>query len=116
LSRGRYSASSTRYCDATLGTGLLNLPRLFNDGREADAVLDGEFGKKLLAKLPQASLIGLGLWENGFRHPTNSRKPIAKLKAKVLQVTTLTEADMTKMSEKLKPVWTKFSKEFGESA
>jgi tripartite ATP-independent transporter DctP family solute receptor len=218
--------------------GLLNLPRLFNDSREADAVLDGGFGQKLLAKLPQAGLIGLGLWENGFRHATNSRKPITKLedfaglkirvlqnpllidtftalganavpmawtevypaleskaidgqenplatilsskiyevqkhavlsghvysvwalllskkfwdrltpdeqkiiteaanetkdyqrktmrayeakaleelKAKGLQVTTLSEADMTKMNERLKPVWTKFSKEFGEGA
>lgn len=218
--------------------GLLNLPRLFNDAREADAVLDGGFGQKLLTKLPPTGLIGLGLWENGFRHATNSRKPIAKLedfaglkirvlqnallidtftalgvnavpmpwtevypaleskavdgqenplatilsskiyevqkhvvlsghvysvwallmskkfwdrltpdeqkiiveaanetkdyqratmrayetkaleelKAKGMQVTTLTEAEMTKMNEKLKPVWTKFSKEFGEQA
>ena len=71
--------------------GLLNLPLLFNDSKEADAVLDGPFGKKLIAKLPEAGLIGLGFWENGFRHVTNSRRPInrfedlAGLKLRVIQ-------------------------------
>ncbi len=59
--------------------GLVNLPLLFKDGQEADAVLDGPFGKKLISKLPDAGLIGLGFWENGFRHVTNSRRPINKL-------------------------------------
>jgi TRAP-type transport system periplasmic protein len=71
--------------------GVLNLPFLFNNGKEADAVLDGPFGQKLLAKLPEKGLIGLGLWENGFRQVTNSRRPINKaedfagLKIRVIQ-------------------------------
>ena len=71
--------------------GLLNLPFLFNTSQEADAVVDGPFGQKLLAKLPEKGLIGLGFWENGFRHVTNSRKPISKaedfagLKLRVIQ-------------------------------
>ncbi len=48
--------------------GLINLPFLFNKSEEADALLDGPFGQKLLAKLPEKGLIGLGFWENGFRH------------------------------------------------
>ena len=71
--------------------GLLNLPLLFADSKEADAVLDGAFGKRLLAKLPEAGLVGLGFWENGFRHVTNSRRPIntvddlSGLKLRVIQ-------------------------------
>ncbi|OYT87571.1 MAG: ABC transporter substrate-binding protein [Burkholderiales bacterium PBB6] len=71
--------------------GLLNLPLLFKNSAEADKVLDGPFGKKLLDRLPQTGLIGLGIWENGFRHVTNSRHPINKvedfagLKIRVLQ-------------------------------
>ncbi len=71
--------------------GLLNLPLLFRDSQEADAVVDGPFGKKLLGRLPPTGLIGLALWENGFRHVSNSRRPINKvedfagLKMRVLQ-------------------------------
>jgi tripartite ATP-independent transporter DctP family solute receptor len=71
--------------------GLLNLPLVFNSEQEADAVLDGPFGQKLLAKLPEKGLIGLGFWENGFRQVTNSRRPINKaedlagLKLRVIQ-------------------------------
>ena len=71
--------------------GLLNLPLLFRNSQEADKVLDGPIGKKLLDRLPQTNLIGLAIWENGFRHVTNSRHPITKvedfqgLKIRVLQ-------------------------------
>src|SRR5215213_8663203 len=187
--------------------GLINLPFLFNKSEEADAVLDGPFGQRLIAKLPEKGLIGLGFWENGFRHVSNSRRPITKaeefsglklrviqnplfidtfsalgaaaqpmpfpevytaleqrvvdgqenplatilaskfydvqkiireaaaeaqvferktirdfdakaleeLKAKGMQVTTLPDAEVTKLREKTKPVWTKFTKEFSEA-
>jgi tripartite ATP-independent transporter DctP family solute receptor len=71
--------------------GVLNLPLTFNNEQEADAVLDGPFGQKLLAMLPDKGLIGLGFWENGFRHVTNSRRAINKaddlagLKLRVIQ-------------------------------
>lgn len=71
--------------------GVLNLPLTFNNEREADAVLDGPFGQKLLATLPEKGLIGLGFWENGFRHVTNSRRPVQRaddlsgLKLRVIQ-------------------------------
>lgn len=71
--------------------GVLNLPLTFNNEQEADAVLDGPFGQKLLARLPEKGLVGLGFWENGFRHVTNSRRPITKaddlagLKLRVIQ-------------------------------
>jgi tripartite ATP-independent transporter DctP family solute receptor len=71
--------------------GLINLPFVITKSEEADALLDGPFGQKLLAKLPEKGLIGLGFWENGFRHVTNSRRPITKaeefagLKLRVIQ-------------------------------
>jgi tripartite ATP-independent transporter DctP family solute receptor len=71
--------------------GVLNFPFTFDNEQQADAVLDGPFGQKLLAKLPEKGLIGLGFWENGFRHLTNSRRPIhnaadiSGLKVRVIQ-------------------------------
>ncbi|MFG5779135.1 TRAP transporter substrate-binding protein [Comamonas sp. J-3] len=71
--------------------GVLNLPMLFANEQEADAVLDSPFGQKLLDKLPEKGLIGLAYFENGFRNVTNSRRPINKaedlagLKLRVIQ-------------------------------
>jgi tripartite ATP-independent transporter DctP family solute receptor len=59
--------------------GVINLPFVIGNEKEADALLDGPFGQKILAKLPERGLIGLGFWENGFRHVTNSRRPIQKV-------------------------------------
>ncbi|MDF2974108.1 MAG: transporter periplasmic solute-binding protein, partial [Microvirga sp.] len=39
--------------------GVFYLPQVFEDVREADAVMDGPVGQKLLAKLPEQGLIGL---------------------------------------------------------
>ena len=58
---------------------LLDAPFLFDDEQEADAILDGPVGQALLAKLPEKGLVGLGYFEFGFRHFTNSRRPIEKL-------------------------------------
>lgn len=57
--------------------GIFDFPFLFNNGEEADAVLDGPVGQKLLEKLPEHGLIGLTYWENGFRNLTNSARPVA---------------------------------------
>jgi tripartite ATP-independent transporter DctP family solute receptor len=59
--------------------GLFDLPYLFNDSKEADAILDGAVGQRALGKLMDTGLFGLCYWENGFRHVTNSRRPIQKL-------------------------------------
>ena len=71
---------------------LLDLPFLFNSYHEVDAVLDGPVGKKLLERLPEKGLIGLGYWDHGFRNVTNSKRPITKvedmagLKIRVIQI------------------------------
>lgn len=59
--------------------GVLGLPFAFANEAQADAVLDGPFGKSLLARLPEKGLVGLAFWENGFRHVTNSKRPVAKV-------------------------------------
>jgi TRAP-type transport system periplasmic protein len=56
--------------------GIFDFPFLFNTPEEADAILDGPVGQKLLEKLPEHDLVGLGYWENGFRHLTNSKHPV----------------------------------------
>ncbi|WHY69909.1 TRAP transporter substrate-binding protein [Neobacillus sp. SuZ13] len=56
--------------------GIYDFPFVFNNEEEAYAVLDGAVGKKLLDKLPEHNLVGLGYWENGFRNLTNSKHPV----------------------------------------
>jgi tripartite ATP-independent transporter DctP family solute receptor len=58
---------------------LWDTPFLFNNVREADALLDGPVGQGLMAKLAEKGLVGLVYWENGFRNVTNSSRPIARL-------------------------------------
>jgi TRAP-type transport system periplasmic protein len=55
---------------------LWDTPFLFNTVEEADALLDGPVGKKVMDKLTEKGLVGLVYWENGFRNTTNSKKPI----------------------------------------
>jgi len=58
---------------------IFDFPFMFGSGKEADAVVDGPFGKKLHAKLDEKGLIGLGYYELGFRNITNSKRAINKL-------------------------------------
>jgi tripartite ATP-independent transporter DctP family solute receptor len=58
---------------------LWDTPFLFNSAAEADAVLDGPVGQKVMDKLQDKGLVGLVYWENGFRNMTNSKRPITKL-------------------------------------
>lgn len=57
---------------------LWDTPFLFNNGAEADAILDGPVGQKVMAKMPEKGLVGLVYWENGFRNLTNSKRPITR--------------------------------------
>lgn len=63
----------------TAEMALWDTPFLFNNVREADAVLDGPIGQKVLDKLQDKGLVGLAYWENGFRNLTNSKRPVARL-------------------------------------
>jgi tripartite ATP-independent transporter DctP family solute receptor len=55
---------------------ILDIPFLFRDYAHARAVLDGPIGQELLAKFPATGMVGLAWGENGFRHMTNSKRPV----------------------------------------
>jgi tripartite ATP-independent transporter DctP family solute receptor len=59
--------------------GVFDTPFMFDSPKEADAVMDGPVGKRLLDKLPAKGLIGLSYWDHGFRILTNSRRPVSKM-------------------------------------
>ena len=54
-------------------------PFLFNNAKEADVVLDGPVGQKVMDKLQEKGLVGLVYWENGFRNLTNNKRAVTKL-------------------------------------
>ncbi|QNB48150.1 DctP family TRAP transporter solute-binding subunit [Thermanaerosceptrum fracticalcis] len=56
--------------------GVVNLPFLFKDFDHVTKVFNGPVGDKLAAALDKKGLTVLGWWENGFRHITNSKRPI----------------------------------------
>ena len=58
---------------------VFDFPFMFASGKEADAVVDGAFGKKMHAKLEEKGLVGLGYYELGFRHMSNSKRAINKV-------------------------------------
>jgi tripartite ATP-independent transporter DctP family solute receptor len=58
---------------------LWDTPFLFGNAAEADAVLDGPIGRKVMDKLQEKGLVGLVYWENGFRNLTNSKRPVQKM-------------------------------------
>jgi TRAP-type transport system periplasmic protein len=70
---------------------IVDFPFLFNDAKEADAVLDGPIGKTLADKLPEKGLVHLAYFDLGFRNLTNSKRAvktaddIGGLKVRVIQ-------------------------------
>ncbi|MDP3799509.1 MAG: TRAP transporter substrate-binding protein [Polaromonas sp.] len=58
---------------------IYDFPFLFANSKEADAVVDGPFGKKMHDKLQEKGIVGLAYWELGFRNMTNSKRPINKV-------------------------------------
>ena len=85
------SASTTPLVGIVKEFGVFDFPFLFANERQADEMLDGPIGKRLLDRLPEHGLVGLAYWENGFRNVTNSKRPITRaedldgLKIRVMQ-------------------------------
>ena len=71
--------ASAQLAGAVKEFGLLDSPYIVTTEQQADALLDGPLGQALLEMLPPKGMIGLGYWENGFRHTTNSKRPITKV-------------------------------------
>ncbi len=75
-----FTAMNSGYLQARIRAfALLDFPFLFNDEKEADAILDGPIGKQLADKTPAKGLINLAFWELGFRNLTNNKRPIIKM-------------------------------------
>jgi TRAP-type transport system periplasmic protein len=58
-------------------TDVLHIPFLFTSADHAHAVLDGAVGADLSKQLAAKDLVPLAWGENGMRHMTNSKHPIA---------------------------------------
>lgn len=56
--------------------GIVNLPFIFRDSDHVREALDGEVGQELSAMVEDMGGVVIGWWENGFRHITNSERPI----------------------------------------
>ncbi|HWP19737.1 MAG TPA: TRAP transporter substrate-binding protein [Burkholderiaceae bacterium] len=57
---------------------IVDIPFLFRDYDHARKVMDGPIGQELQKKMAAKGLINLAWTENGFRHMTNSKRPIVK--------------------------------------
>ncbi|WP_085991156.1 TRAP transporter substrate-binding protein [Oceanobacillus senegalensis] len=57
---------------------VLDVPFIFNDRESAVEVLNGEIGDELFAAMEEKGIIGLSWGENGYRHITNSVRPVEK--------------------------------------
>ena len=55
---------------------VVDIPFLFKDYDHARAVLDGPIGQDMLKLFPDKGIVALAWGENGFRHITNSKRPI----------------------------------------
>ncbi|MBL8350204.1 MAG: DctP family TRAP transporter solute-binding subunit [Burkholderiaceae bacterium] len=58
--------------------GILDFPFVFDNEKEAYAVLDGAFGKKLHGLLTPKGVVGLSYWEQGWRQFHTGKKQITK--------------------------------------
>lgn len=55
------------------------MPFMFSTPAQAFKLLDGPLGKELADKTAEKGMVVLGYWDNGIRHMTNSKRPIAKV-------------------------------------
>ncbi len=55
---------------------MFDIPFLFRDKAHARAVLDGSIGQEMLVKFDSKGFKALAWAENGFRHMTNSKRPV----------------------------------------
>ena len=56
---------------------VFDLPFIIQDRQKAYEYMDGPEGKKILDSVLSKGMVALGIWENGFRMLTNSKKPVA---------------------------------------
>ncbi len=71
---GLFGGASFQNIEPTLG--FEGLPYAFSDHQHAYRAFDGELGNRLFGLLDKKGIKGIAWWENGFRHITNSKRPI----------------------------------------
>lgn len=59
---------------------ILDLPYAFRNLTEVHAMMDGTAGRKLFARLEEQGMLGLAMWDNGFKQITNNQHPLAQVK------------------------------------
>lgn len=74
-----YTGSALALLGQVKELGFQDVPFLFESEAEAHTVFDGPVGEYLNEKLSAVGIHVLGWWENGFRHITNSRRPVNTL-------------------------------------
>lgn len=57
---------------------IVDMPFLFNSREAVHAFWDGELGKKLMSSLEPQGILGLAMWENGFKQFTNNKHPLKR--------------------------------------
>lgn len=57
---------------------VFDLPFIITDRAKAYKWMDGPDGQKILDSLKNQNMVGLSIWENGFRHLTNSKVDVKK--------------------------------------
>ncbi len=68
--------TTTNLSNISAPFAICDLPFMFRDAKEAQAVLSGPFGKKLLDTLPPKGVRGLAYIPAAFRQIFNSKRPI----------------------------------------
>jgi tripartite ATP-independent transporter DctP family solute receptor len=72
-----FSANSQGAVSSTVPEfAALGMPFLFADVQKAWTVMDGAIGKELGDKAAAKGMVLLGLWDNGIRQMSNSKRPI----------------------------------------
>lgn len=78
------------------------MPFLFTGPAQAFKLLDGPLGKELADKSAEKGMVVLGYWDNGIRHMTNSKRPIAKVEdMKGLKMRTPPDATLVDIMQSL---------------
>ncbi|HYG59550.1 MAG TPA: TRAP transporter substrate-binding protein [Symbiobacteriaceae bacterium] len=58
---------------------LFDLPFAFEDTKAVQKAMEGPIGQKLFSLLEQKGMLGLGMWDNGFKVMSNSKRPLVKV-------------------------------------
>lgn len=57
---------------------VFDLPFAFSTHEQVQQAMEGEIGQKLFNMLTEKQLLGLAMWDNGFKHMTSNKKPLIK--------------------------------------